>query len=144
MVIFRRKEEKAMHRKKLCLLLAALAFGLCPANAVAAGGAPPAKAYVVAEIDVKDLEAYREYVAAAFPIIQKYGGKFLTRGGTTIAVEGAPPAQRVMIIEFASLEQAKAFEYSREYTAIAPLRRRSAESRLFIVEGAADVAAARP
>ena len=83
-------------------------------------------------------------MAAAFPIIQKYGGKFLTRGGTTIAVEGTPPRERVMIIEFASLDQAKKFEYSKEYTDIAPLRRSSADSRLFIIEGAAVVAAARP
>ena len=133
-----------MYRKRLGPLLAGLALGLCAARALSADGPPPAKAYVVAEIDVKNLEAYREYVAAAFPIIQKYEGKFLTRGGTTIAVEGTPPKQRVMIIEFASLEQAKAFEYSSEYTAIAPLRQRSADSRLFIVEGAADVAASRP
>lgn len=133
-----------MHRKKLALLVGAIAVGLCAASALSADGAPAPKAYVVAEIDVKDLDAYREYVAAAFPIIQKYEGKFLTRGGTTIAVEGTPPKQRVMIIEFASLEQAKAFEYSKEYTAIAPLRQSSADSRLFIVEGAADVAAARP
>ncbi len=105
---------------------------------------PPPKAYVVAEIDVKDREAYREYVAAAFPIIQKCGGRFLTREGTTVAVEGGPPAERVMIIEFASLEQAKTFEYSKDYTDIAPLRQRSADSRLFITEGAADVAASRP
>ena len=133
-----------MYRRKLGPLLAGLALGLCAARALSAEGPPPAKAYVVAEIDVKDLDAYREYVAAAFPIIQKYGGKFLTRGGTTIAVEGTPPRERVMIIEFASLDQAKKFEYSKEYTDIAPLRRSSADSRLFIIEGAADVAAARP
>ena len=107
-----------------------------------ASGAP--KAYVVAEIDVTDLNAYREYVAAAFPIIQKYGGRFLTRGGTTIAVEGAPPAQRVMIIEFRDLDAAKAFEYSAEYIAITELRQSSSNSRIYLVEGAADVSAAAP
>ena len=121
-----------------------LAIGACATNAFSADGRPPPKAYVVAEINVKDVAAYREYVAAAFPVIQLYGGKFLTRGGTSVAVEGAPPSERVMIIEFASLDRAKAFEYSKEYTDIAPLRRKSAESRLFIVEGTDDVAASRP
>jgi uncharacterized protein (DUF1330 family) len=102
------------------------------------------KAYVVAEIDVKDPGRYREYAKAAFPIIQRYGGRFLTRGGTTVAVEGKPPTQRVMIIEFASLERARAFEHSREYSAIAPLRQASATSRLYIVEGTNDPAANRP
>lgn len=132
-----------MHGKKLGTLVAGAALGAWTAGALSADTAPP-KAYVVAEIDVKDREAYREYVAAAFPVIQKYGGRFLTRGGTTVAVEGRPPAERVMIIEFASLEQAKTFEYSKDYTDIAPLRQRSADSRLFIIEGAADVAASRP
>lgn len=125
-------------------LAAGLALGACAAAALSADPPLPPKAYVVAEIDVTDLDAYREYVRAAFPVIQKYGGKFLTRGGTTVHVEGRPPAERVMIIEFASLDRAREFEYSKDYTDIAPLRQRSAESRLFIVEGAVDVAAAAP
>lgn len=104
----------------------------------------PAKAYVIAEIDVKNLEGYRDYVAAAFPVIQQYGGRFLVRGGSAIAVEGRPPAQRVMVIEFESLEQAKKFEYSKEYTAIAQLRRRTSDSRLMIVEGTSDVIRDQP
>ena len=133
-----------MYPKTFVLLFAGLALTACVGGALSAGDLSPPKAYVVAEIDVKDLDAYRSYTSAAFPVIQKYGGRFLTRGGTTVAVEGRPPAGRVMIIEFASLEEAKAFEYSPEYAAIAPLRKASAESRLFIIEGTADAAAAKP
>lgn len=121
-----------------------LAMGACATNALSADRAPPPKAYVVAEINVKDVAAYRDYVAAASPVIQAHGGKFLTRGGASVAVEGTPPAERVMIIEFASLDRAKAFEYSKEYREIAPLRQRSAESRLFIIEGTNDAAGSRP
>jgi len=133
-----------MRNKLAAVLLAGMALGACASAALSNASPAPAKGYVVAEIDVKDLAAYREYVAAAFPVIQQYGGKFLTRGGTTVAVEGRPPAERVMIIEFESFEQAKIFEYSPEYVAIAPLRQRSSDSRLFLVEGAADVAASQP
>jgi len=133
-----------MNRSTFVALIAGVALSACAASAFSENPASPPKAYVVAEVDVKDLEAYREYVAAAFPVIQKYGGRFLTRGGTTVAVEGRPPAQRVMIIEFSSLEQAKTFEYSKEYTDIAPLRQKSSDSRLFLVEGVADVAASTP
>ena len=116
--------------KPLIAVSAAIALAACAAGAqqraLSADVPPPPKAYVVAEITVTDMDAYREYVAAAFPVIQKFGGRFLTRGGTSLAVEGAPPAERVMIIEFASLDQAKAFEYSQDYTDIAPLRQRSA------------------
>lgn len=133
-----------LDRKTIITLFAGLGVGACAASAWSADTPPPPKAYVVAEINVKDIEGYREYGQQAFPVIQKYQGTFLTRGGTTIAVEGAPPAQRVMIIEFPSLEQAKKFEYSKDYTDIAPLRQRTSDSRLFIVEGTNNVAASAP
>ena len=129
--------------KTAALLLVGAAMGVSGA-AWSAGEAPAPKAYVVAEINVKDLDGYRAYTSAAFPIIRKFGGSFLTRGGQTVAVEGAAPAERVMIIEFASLEQAKAFEYSKDYTDIAPLRQKTSESRLFIVEGTSNAPASQP
>jgi len=129
--------------KTAALLLVGAAMGVSGA-AWSAGEAPAPKAYVVAEINVKDLEGYRAYTAAAFPIIQHYGGTFLTRGGKTVPVEGAAPGERVMIIEFASLEQAKNFEYSKDYTDIAPLRQRTSDSRLFIVEGTANAPTSKP
>jgi uncharacterized protein (DUF1330 family) len=116
---------------------ALLAAGLIVATACAAAwsaDAPPAKAYVVGEMTVKDAAGYRAYVDAAAPIIRKYGGTFLVRGGQTVAVEGAPPA-RIVIIEFASLDAAKRFENSPEYTAIAPMRQKAADSRLYLAEG---------
>jgi uncharacterized protein (DUF1330 family) len=96
--------------------------------------APVPRAYVVGEMTVKDMAGYRAYVDAAAPIIGRYGGTFLVRGGQTVAVEGTPPA-RIVIIEFASLDAAKKFENSSEYRAIAPLRRKAADSRLFLAEG---------
>lgn len=131
-------------RKTLATLLAGLAIGSIGATAWSNDAPPPPKGYVVAEINVTDLEGYRKYGEAAFPIIQKFGGTFLTRGGQTIHVEGAKPAERVMIIEFDSFEQAKKFEYSKEYTDIAPLRQKTSESRLFLVEGTNNAAASRP
>ncbi len=95
---------------------------------------PPAKAYVVGEMVVKDMAGYRAYVDAAAPIIRKYGGTFLVRGGQTLSVEGSTPG-RIVIIEFASLEAARRFEESRDYIDIAPLRHKAADSRLFVVEG---------
>jgi uncharacterized protein (DUF1330 family) len=115
-------------------LLAMLAAGLVVATAAWSADPPPAKAYVVGEMTVKDAAGYRAYADAAAPIIARYGGTFLVRGGQTVAVEGAPPA-RIVIIEFASLEAAKRFENSPEYTTITPLRRKAAASRLFLAEG---------
>ncbi len=111
-------------RKSLALLALGLVACLAPARSPCPPGRPTrrrARAYVVGEMTVKDLAGYRAYGDKAAPIIRQYGGKFLVRGGQTVPVEGAAPA-RIVIIEFPSLEQARKFEYSPEYTAIAPMR----------------------
>jgi uncharacterized protein (DUF1330 family) len=93
------------------------------------------KGYVIAEITVTDPEAYKSYVAAVGPLVAHFGGKYVVRGGQIIAVEGDPPNGRFAVIEFDSLAAAKSFEDSPEYQAIAPLRRKSARSRVFLIEG---------
>jgi uncharacterized protein (DUF1330 family) len=95
------------------------------------------KAYVIAEITVTDADAYKRYAALVPPIAAKYAGKFLVRGGQTVAVEGEAPAGRIVVIEFDSLAAARAFEDSQDYQAIAPLRRQAARSRVFLAEGVA-------
>jgi uncharacterized protein (DUF1330 family) len=95
------------------------------------------KGYVVAEITVTDPEAYKQYAATVPPIAAKFSGKYLVRGGQTVAVEGDPPSGRIVVIEFDSLAAARSFEESPDYQAIAPLRRKAAHSRVFLVEGTA-------
>src|SRR5580704_7547697 len=93
------------------------------------------KGYVIAEITVTDPDAYKQYAAAVPPIAAKFGGKYLVRGGQTVAVEGDPPGGRIVVIEFDNLAAARAFEDSSDYQAVAPLRHKAARSRVFLVEG---------
>lgn len=98
--------------------------------------APAAKGYAIAEISVTNPVAYKKYLAAVTPIVVEFKGKYLVRAGRTVPLEGKPPAGRFVVIEFPSLAVAEKFESSPEYQAIAPLRRRAALTRLFLVEGA--------
>lgn len=111
------------------MVLAATGFTFLRAATVAPKG------YVIAEITVTDPEAYKQYAATVPPIIAKFGGKYLARGGQTVAEEGDPPSGRIVVIEFDSLAAARSFEDSREYQAAAPLRQKAARSRVFLVEG---------
>ena len=95
------------------------------------------KGYVIAEITVTDPQAYKQYAATVPAIAAKFGGKYLVRGGQTVAVEGEPPSDRIVVLEFDSLAAARSFEASAEYQAVAPLRRKAARSRVFLVEGVA-------
>ena len=113
------------------VLLIALALGACATAPVSTA----AKGYIVAELAIADADAYREYAALVPPIVAKYGGRYLVRGGESAAREGAPPAGRVVVIEFDTIAAARAFYDAPEYQAIAPLRIRAANSRVFLVEG---------
>ncbi|MCA8891411.1 MAG: DUF1330 domain-containing protein [Hyphomonas sp.] len=95
------------------------------------------KAYLIAEIEVVNPEPYKEYVAAAGPVVAAYGGKYLVRGGATEALEGAPPAGRMVIVEFPSMAEAKRFYDSPEYTDVRQRRIENAISRFILVEGPA-------
>ena len=93
------------------------------------------KAYGIAEINVTDMQAYRQYIAAVSPIVEEFGGRYLVRAGTVVPIEGEAPTGRFIVIEFTSLAVAKAFEASPQYLKIAPLRQRASRGRVFLVEG---------
>ena len=91
-------------------------------------------AYVIAEVDVTDPEAYKLYADKAPGITQPAGGKYLARAGHVETLEGEPPKGRVVVIEFESVEKARAFYYGK-YQEIIPLRQAASKGRLFLVEG---------
>ena len=66
-------------------------------------------AYLLAQVDVRDMQQYREYTAKTPDIIAKYGGRFLTRGGEVVTLEGAESSGRIVLIEFPSLETGAGF-----------------------------------
>lgn len=119
------------------LLTAGAALGIGGTLALQAATAPAPKGYVVGEVQISDTTTYQTYAARTTPILEKFGGRYLVRAGQTVSLEGAPPAGRVVIIEFPSLVAARAFQDSPEYKAIADIRHRSSTGRAFIVEGVA-------
>jgi uncharacterized protein (DUF1330 family) len=75
-------------------------------------------AYVLVNVEVNDPEAYREYTAQTPGTVEQYGGRFIVRGGAAEVIEGSFTPKRVVVIEFPSLEQAKAWYHSPEYQAM--------------------------
>lgn len=92
-------------------------------------------AYFVGEVDVHDAERYRVYADAAAPLIERFGGQVLAKGGATVSHEGAAPAGRIVIVAFPDAEAAAAFRDCPEYQAIVPIRRSSATARIYVVDG---------
>jgi len=97
------------------------------------------KAYVVVEIQVTNPSGYEGYRALSTPAVAQYGGQFIARGGAREQLEGEDDTHnsgwRSVIIEFPSLEQARTWYHSPEYTKARAIREENSVGRMFIVEG---------
>ena len=92
------------------------------------------KAYWIAHVTIDDPDAYQAYRRANAAAFAKYGGRFLVRGGAQGVMEGAV-RPRAGVIEFPSIEAARACYHSPEYQAALALRRPVSTADLLIVEG---------
>ena len=92
-------------------------------------------AYVIAEVEVTDSTAYEAYRKLVPATVAQYGGKFLVRGGATETKEGGWAPARLVILEFASMEQARRWYDSPEYAPALAIRKRAAKSKLIFAEG---------
>ena len=92
-------------------------------------------AYVIVEIVVKNPEGYKEYKKLAPPPIAAYGGKYIARGGRAENLEGDWQPNRIVILEFESVEKAKNWLDSEEYREAKALRHEHAKSKMIVVEG---------
>jgi uncharacterized protein (DUF1330 family) len=92
-------------------------------------------AYVLVEIAVHDAQTYERYKQLAPPAITAYGGRYLARGGATEALEGSWSPQRFVILEFPTVEKARAWWASPEYAPAKALRQAASEARMLLVEG---------
>ena len=91
---------------------------------------------MISESEVLDEEAAVRYRAIAARAIEQYGGRYVVRGGAPEAVEGEwPSGRRLIIVEFASLEQARTWYESPEYAEARKIAATAMDRRLTFVEG---------
>jgi len=94
-------------------------------------------AYVIVDLVVTDPVTMDEYRKQVPTTLAKYGGRFLVRGGAHHTVEGDWKPNRVVVLEFPSLEQAKRWYDSEEYREPKAMRLRAGRANLIMVEGVA-------
>ncbi len=92
-------------------------------------------AYVIADFEILDVEGMREYGRRVGATIEQYGGTYLVRGGMGEIIEGDWHPHRLVILKFESIEQAKHWYHSEEYTAIKAIRHKTAHTQLILVPG---------
>jgi uncharacterized protein (DUF1330 family) len=117
-------------------MLAGIALGGAVIQALHAQAKP--HGYVIAEITVRDEDRYlKEFAPVVVKAQEAMGGKFLVRGGKTEANLGSPPAPRVVVVEFDSLDKAQAWWNSQAAKDAFAIGKKYADFRQFIVEGLA-------
>jgi uncharacterized protein (DUF1330 family) len=92
-------------------------------------------AYVIADVHIQDTARFEEYRKLVPATVEKYGGKFLVRGGKFEMLEGEWQPKRVVVLEFPTVEQAKRWYESPEYREPKALRLAAAKSNVILVEG---------
>jgi len=92
-------------------------------------------AFLIARVNILDMNKYKQYLNVSPKIIKKFGGKYIARAGETVTLEGPEETRRVVIIEFPSLQRAKEFYSSIEYQEAKNLRNDAAIGELLVVDG---------
>lgn len=113
-------------------VLTGFGLGAFAVQGLHAQAKPPA--YAIAEIEITDAAAYQQYVAGTTNAVPASGGRFIVRAGRSSVVSGATP-KRIAVIQWDSYEKAQAYFESEEYKKLIPLRDKSSNTRLFVIEG---------
>ena len=92
-------------------------------------------AYVIYQGEVLDPERYEDYKGLAADSIAAAGGRYLVRGGEVDVLEGEPPAGRTVVVEFPTLQMARAWYDGAQYTAARAVREGAAVARMYVVNG---------
>jgi uncharacterized protein (DUF1330 family) len=95
-------------------------------------------AYLVVNIEIEDAERYAHYRTLVPATIAAFGGRYLARGGRTEVLEGDWRPDRLVIVEFPSLERARAWLESPEYAEARALRHATAHTDMVVIEGLGD------
>ena len=91
------------------------------------------QAYVLGGHIMRDMERFRPYAEAVPEVVKSFGGRFLARGGKVTPLGGAFVPERVVLIEFASADDALGFYISDRYAPLLNIRLATTEARLVIL-----------
>jgi len=91
-------------------------------------------AYVIVDLRITHPDQFEAYKQRVPDTLTPYGGKFLARGGRVETLEGGWNPERLVVLEFPTLDQAKAWWSSEEYREPKAMREASAQTKMIVVE----------
>jgi uncharacterized protein (DUF1330 family) len=100
-------------------------------------------AYLISDITVRDRAAFEVYRTRAADVIRTYGGQYLARLGEVQVLEGSWNPNMIVVVEFPSLEQARAWYRSTEYAFALEVHDKALSRNLILVDGVNQPAAVK-
>jgi len=97
-------------------------------------------AIMISDVSVQNVEVFRIYRTRAAEAIHKYGGRYLARGGEVQTLEGSWTPRTIIVVEFPSLERARAWYRSPEYASALEMRDAALSRNLILVDGGGELA----
>jgi uncharacterized protein (DUF1330 family) len=91
--------------------------------------------YFIVDVTINDPQSYAEYRKQVGPMVARYGGRFLVRGGATETIEGDWQPQRLVVIEFADTGHFRAWYDSPEYAEVRAIRFKASTARAVLAQG---------
>ncbi|MBD1398854.1 DUF1330 domain-containing protein [Pontibacter sp. JH31] len=92
-------------------------------------------AYIIVEVNVTDPATYEDYKKLTPGSLEPFDGKFIVRGGAAELLEGEQEPNRMVVLEFPTMEKAKAWWSSEEYAPAKAIRQSASTTRMIAVEG---------
>jgi uncharacterized protein (DUF1330 family) len=96
------------------------------------------RGYVVLDVVIRDPVAYERYRELAAPAVAAYGGRYLVRGGVAEPLEGSWRPSRIVVLEFPSVQQGRAWWASPEYAPAKAIRQECADTKMLLIAGVSD------
>ena len=93
------------------------------------------KAYIIVDVNITDPVSYEDYKKLTPGSLIPFDGKFIVRGGQAETLEGDWHTGRVVVVEFPSLEKAKAWWSSDLYAPAKAIRQAASTTKMIVVEG---------
>lgn len=92
-------------------------------------------AYVIFDVEIRDMTKYQEFVKGVKPAIDAAGGRYLARGGAHKVYEGDWTPRRIVVLEFPSVSAWEKFYNGPTYQGLKAVRDQCSSARLVSVEG---------
>lgn len=93
------------------------------------------KAYIIADIEIKNEAEYVKYRDAVPGLIEKYGGRYIVRGGNPQTLEGSWSPSRIVVLEFPDMDSLQRFYHAADYAPLINQRQAGSSGSLICVQG---------